>query len=212
MIKLQNLLPHPIKEQFQGLSQIWMCDVHFEKGLKYLITAPSGKGKSTFISILYGLRNDYDGTVYWRDSNIRQFSRNQWAALRARHLSLTFQGMHLFPNLTAWENLRVKALLTHNTDSKKLVEMAGLLGISHLLKKKVKFLSFGERQRVSLIRSLIQPFDFLLLDEPFSNLDEKNASIAAQLIAQEVDKRQAGLIVADLGLNTHFNFDHTLTL
>jgi putative ABC transport system ATP-binding protein len=66
-------------------------------------------------------------------------------------------------------------------------------------------MSFGERQRVAIIRSLLQPFDWILLDEPFSHLDQNNIKKAAQLIIEEVNKRKAGILIASLGADTVFD-------
>ena len=213
MITLSQVIPHPVKEQGKHrISQVWNTEVQFEQGLKYLVSAPSGKGKSSLLSIIYGLRFDYDGNVLWQDINIRSFTRNKWADIRQRHVSLLFQDMHLFPNLSAWENLHIKSTLSNKGINKLPMEMAEQLGIAHLLKKATKLLSYGERQRLALIRSLLQPFEFLLLDEPFSNLDDGNTAIAAQLIKTEVAKRGAAIIVADLSHSYDFEYDIVLDL
>jgi len=76
--------------------------------------------------------------------------------------------------------------------------MASALGIENKLNKPVKTCSYGEQQRVAIIRALQQPFDFILMDEPFSNLDEANRKKAMDLVTEEVSKRNAGIILADL--------------
>jgi ABC-type lipoprotein export system ATPase subunit len=213
MITLNQVIPHPVKEQEKHhLSQVWNTDVKFEQGLKYLIAAPSGRGKSSLLAIIYGLRMDYDGNVHWYGDNIKTFTRNQWADIRQKHISMLFQDMHLFPELTAWENLSIKSTLANKPTDTLPQDMAEQLGIAHLLKKKTRFLSYGERQRLALIRCLLQPFEFLLLDEPFSNLDDDNSIIAAKLIKIEADKRGASIIVADLGHSYDFEYDVVLDL
>ena len=72
--------------------------------------------------------------------------------------------------------------------------------------------SYGEQQRIAIIRALQQPFNFIILDEPFSHLDEENSKKALALIEQEADKRGAGIILADLQHNPFFNADSTLLL
>ena len=87
-----------------------------------------------------------------------------------------------------------------------------MLNVSHTLAKRCETLSYGERQRIAIIRALIQPFDWLLLDEPFSHLDSENARKAAALISAEVLARNAGMIVTSHGANSFFEYDSTLTL
>ena len=68
------------------------------------------------------------------------------------------------------------------------------------------------QQRIAIIRSLQQPFDFLLLDEPFSHLDESNRKKAMELMEEEADVRKASIILADLKAIEYFNADKTLHL
>ena len=85
-------------------------------------------------------------------------------------------------------------------------------GIENKLHKLCKTCSYGEQQRIAIIRSLQQPFDFLLLDEPFSHLDESNRKKAMELMEEEVDLRKAAIILADLRAIEYFKADKTLNL
>jgi putative ABC transport system ATP-binding protein len=85
-------------------------------------------------------------------------------------------------------------------------EMAARLGISHILHQKAGLCSYGEQQRIAIIRALMQPFDWLIMDEPFSHLDNENIEKAAALITAECNKRNAGFIITDLEDDTHFNY------
>ena len=90
--------------------------------------------------------------------------------------------------------------------------MAATLGISNKLNNQVKTCSYGEQQRIAIIRALQQPFEFLLMDEPFSHLDENNRKIATALIEEEAAKRNAGIILADLKRVEYFKADRILHL
>jgi putative ABC transport system ATP-binding protein len=90
--------------------------------------------------------------------------------------------------------------------------MAEVLGIDFLLEKKCSQLSYGERQRVAIIRSLLQKPDFFIMDEPFSHLDEKNSEKALQLIQNEAIKIGSGLIMTTLGSNYGWGFDRLIML
>ena len=73
-------------------------------------------------------------------------------------------------------------------------------------------LSQGQQQRVALLRSLVQPFDFLVADEPISHLDDTNSYEMAHIIREIIDKNGAGLIVTSIGRDLPFDYDKTLKL
>ena len=67
-----------------------------------------------------------------------------------------------------------------------------------MLNQKTRICSYGEQQSVCIIRALLQPYDILLLDEPFSHLDDKNSQKAMELMLEETEKRNACIVFADL--------------
>jgi len=85
--------------------------------------------------------------------------------------------------------------------------MAEKLNVAPLLGKMCKHMSFGEQQRVAIIRSLCQPFEYLLMDEPFSHLDKGNIKIACELIRDKCVKNNAGLILTTLGEHYELEYD-----
>lgn len=213
MIKLKQVKPEPVYDGGKSIeSGVWNTNLTFDKGKHYLVTAPSGKGKSTLLHIIYGLRKDFDGEVYVKDKSTNKISNNEWSDLRQSVLSIVFQDLRLFPNLSARENILLNAQLQGNFNSDLINPMAERLGISEYLDKPSNTLSYGQRQRIAIIRALCQPFDFILLDEPFSHLDEDNCIKASQLIEEEVKKQGAGLILVSLGEKFHFNYDHEYVL
>lgn len=210
---LTNILPNPLKEQKKGHeSDIWETTCHLEKGKKYLITAPSGKGKSTFLHILYGLRKDFSGTVTLDDKELSTISTNAWADLRKDNLAIVFQDLRLFPKLSAMDNILLKSTL-HTTKSEVEIQaMAKKLGIDSLLNQSCGTLSYGQRQRVAIIRALCQPFDFLFLDEPFSHLDDVNTEAAFQLIESICVEQETGFLLVSLGEKFGRTYDNELIL
>jgi putative ABC transport system ATP-binding protein len=211
-IKLQNILPLPLKELPQHHSQIWQTTCDFDIGKNIQISAPSGKGKSTLIHLLYGLRNDYEGEIFFNQQNIQSFSLVQWAEIRQSKISIVFQDLRLFLHLTAEENLLAKALLTPQGKKINIQQLAKKLNIEHLLNKKVGLLSYGERQRVALIRAVLQPFELLLLDEPFSHLDEANIKNASEMLQEYATENKASVLMTSLGYEYIWKFDTHLTL
>jgi ABC-type lipoprotein export system ATPase subunit len=211
-IGFYNVTPAPLAGVINSDTTVWGKECLFTSSKKYRIVAPSGKGKSTFIHNIYGLRNDYTGEIKIDDQAVKLKSADQWAELRRDHISIVYQDLRLFLHLTAMENILVKSALYKNYSPEKIAHMADVLGVSKLLHQKCQTLSYGERQRIAIIRSLIQPFEWLLLDEPFSHLDRLNSEKAAALIEEEVQARQAGAIVTSLGHDDLFQYDQQFQL
>ena len=215
MLLLNNIRPIPLLETPGGISPVshtFGQNLAFQKGKKYLVVAPSGRGKSTLLHIIYGLRDDYKGSLIIDEKPVSDFQQEDWSALRQNKLSIIFQDLRLFPELTAMENIQLKAQLTNYRTVEEIEKMALQLGVEDLLNKVAKNLSYGQRQRIAIIRALCQPFDFLLLDEPFSHLDDMNIKIASDLIESEVNRQHAGLILVSLGEKYHFKYDTELLL
>lgn len=193
-------------------SEIWRRSLKLEGNKKYQVYAPSGKGKSTFIHIIYGLRNDYEGEVKLNDQSVRKISLKSWAKLRQDQIAVVFQDLRLFEHLSARENILVKTALYPKDYRAEIEDLAEYFGVSFLLDKKTYQLSYGERQRIAIIRALIQPFTLLLMDEPFSHLDEENIRKACLKIDQRCQENNAGLIMTSLGYPYYIEFDQRIIL
>lgn len=211
-IGFYHVTPAPLAGVTDFNTDVWQKERVFEPATQYRITAPSGKGKSTLIHYIYGLREDYTGTVKLGGQDVKNFRADAWAELRQNQISIVYQDLRLFLNLTAAQNLQVKAALYKNDAEDRIAIMAETLGVAHVLHKPCHTLSYGERQRIAIIRALIQPFRWLLLDEPFSHLDHENARKAATLISTEAESRGAGIIVTSLGQDHFFSYDQELQL
>ena len=122
------------------------------------------------------------------------------------------QDLCLFPELTALENVQLKNRLTNHKSDSEIAAMLDALLPEEKKHQPVQTLSLGQRQRVAAVRALCQPFRFLLLDEPFSHIDNDNARRVADLIMQEVGRQQAGLIVTALDPIDLFPFDYVFNL
>lgn len=212
-LHLSRLVPQPLKERLHPhSSEIWMQDVMLRPGMRVFIQAPSGTGKTTLIHSLYGLRRDYEGTIRWNEEALHELTPSRLAALRATYVSIVFQDLRLFPELTVWENLELKRAITQSVDAAMAEDMLRRLGVLDKKEKPARTLSYGEQQRVAIVRALLQPFDWLLLDEPFSHLDHLNRERAVSLIQEMVTRNNAGMMLADLETNSYFPYHNTLFL
>lgn len=211
-IILQNVLPVFFEVNKVDNSQVWNKAIVFNKGENIHIIAPSGSGKTSLIHFLYGLRNDYNGKISYDSSDIKKFDAEKFSIWRKQHISIVFQDLRLFTEQTVQQNLEIKRLLSPYHPESNIVAMAERLGIESKLGMLCKTCSYGEQQRIAIIRALQQPFDFLLLDEPFSHLDEANRKKAMELMEEESQKRNATIILADLREITYFKSERTLHL
>ena len=132
--------------------------------------------------------------------------------MRRQQVSCLFQELRLFPELTAYENVDIKNRLTHYQSRRRIDEWFERLGIADKRAVKVGLLSFGQQQRVALMRSLVQPFDFLLADEPVSHLDERHACAMADVLTEEATRQGAAVIVTSIGKHLPLDYEYTLKL
>ena len=213
-IELKQVVPIPLKDKFmQRHSGVWNTGVVFKQGEKVKIKAPSGTGKTTLVHILYKLRRDYEGAVLLDNTDTKNIDDATLAVIRQQQLSIIFQDLRLFPNLTARENIELKRVLQKPFYESGVIDtMAGQLGVTHILNQRAGLCSYGEQQRIAIIRALVQPFSWLIMDEPFSHLDQANITKAAALINEECLKRNAGFILTDLDEDTHFEYSRQLGL
>ncbi len=211
-ISLNNTLPNVFLQRTDIQSDIWRQQVSLEKGKTYLIEAQSGTGKSSLCSFIIGYRKDYDGKILFDGKDSRGLSTKDWTELRQRHISMLFQELRLFPELTAMENVEIKNSLTGFKGRKEIEGWFEALGIADKVDAPVRLMSFGQQQRVAMIRALVQPFDFLLADEPISHLDETNSQVMADIMMEEAHRQGAGIVITSIGKHMDLRYDKILKL
>lgn len=213
-IQLDRLIPVPLKEKINARSSdVWNTNITFKEGEWIKIVAPSGTGKTTLMNIIYKVRHDYEGLVKWDNDDIKSITADDLAKWRQQKVSVIFQDLRLFENLTARENIELNRVMQKPYYETSVIdEMASSLGITNILNQKVGVCSYGERQRIAIIRALMQPFEWLIMDEPFSHLDIANTKKAVSLISDECKKRSAGFILTDLDEDDLFPYTKSLSL
>ena len=210
MIELNHVVPNPLPKEVIQSSDVWDTKLCFKPNSASLVSAQSGMGKSTLLHLLYGVRKDFSGILSIDGKDSSSLFRKDWIKIRKTFISLLFQDLRLFSHLTALENINL--IPVANPQAPAVEEMADQLGITDLLHQSVATLSHGQRQRVALVRALRKPFQFLLLDEPFSHLDEVNQNKACSLITRLVQINGASLILSTLGSVPEIPFDQTYSL
>ena len=162
-IHLQHTLPQVFAARDTVISQVWHQDIVFDKGKRYLIEASSGTGKSSLCSYIYGYRHDYQGIISFDRRNIHSFSVGEWADVRKYSLSILFQELRIFPELTALENVLLKNRLTNHKKKKEILALFEATGIPDKTDERAGKLSFGQQQRVAFI---LQPLPAVRLYLP----------------------------------------------
>jgi putative ABC transport system ATP-binding protein len=204
LIELKNISPRYLEQEKIEGSEVWEQGLVFTKPDIVEIVASSGRGKSSLINFIYGTKSDFKGSIMIDNIAVEKQSAEFLTSLRTKKLSVVFQDLRLFETRTCLENILVKRALAPFAQEDTIMHMADSLGVRNKLGSTAGNCSYGERQRIAIIRALQQPFDFILLDEPFSHLDDRNRDLALKLILEEASKRKAGIILADLETNKNF--------
>ena len=147
IIHLRQTLPQVFADRDAITSDVWHQDLVLRKGERYLIEAASGTGKSSLCSYIYGYRHDYQGIINFDERNIRSLSIHEWVELRKHSLSMLFQELRIFPELTALENVQLKNRLTNYKKKKEILALFETLGISEKVNEKAGKLSFGQQKQ-----------------------------------------------------------------
>lgn len=211
-IEMKGMLPRVFVSEKIPPSDVWRHDVAFERGKFYLVEAASGGGKSSMCAYIFGARTDYEGRLLFDGEDSAGISMAGWQALRRRNIAYLPQELSLFPELTAWENIQLKNRVTGYASDKMVERWLEQLGIASRRDYPAGRMSIGQQQRVAIIRSVCQPFDFILLDEPVSHLDEENNRIAATIIAEEARRQGAGVISTSVGNHILLDYNERLRL
>lgn len=211
-IEFNEVMPAVFAQRDDLRSEVWGQRLTFERGHLYLVEAASGQGKSTFCSYVIGYRHDYTGQLLFDGRDSRGLKVNEWVALRQRSVSHLFQELRLFPELTAMENVEIKNKLTGFKPRKQIEQWFERLGIADKMDARVGRMSFGQQQRVAMMRALVQPFDFILADEPISHLDDDNSRIMGDIMMEEAKAQGAGVIVTSIGKHINLDYERTVKL
>lgn len=205
LLELHNLKPTYIATKLLAQSKVYLQEsVRFEQGHIYIVEATSGKGKSSLLNIIYGVHANYDGKLSYHNIDTTRIKRDQ--------ISYVFQDLKLFDELTAWENVTLKNSITNHKSETQIKEYFELFGLKEQIHQSAATLSLGQQQRVAIIRGLCMPFKLLLLDEPFSHLDDENVRIIMDVIKKESEAQKASVIIASLGNSELIAADYILEL
>jgi len=179
---------------------------HF--GEMVFIVGPSGSGKTTFLSMISGILRPNAGTVTVNGADIWRLSSDQLADFRLNTIGFVFQDYHLFPRLTAAENVAIPLILKHHdwddslAQARKSLEVVGLKDRGEVLPVK---LSGGEQQRVAIARAIVSSPQILILDEPTASLDGDTGKMIIAFVKEKVlnESRCILIVTHDARINEY---------
>ncbi|GGG38426.1 ABC transporter ATP-binding protein [Croceivirga lutea] len=135
------------------------------------IMGESGSGKSTLLKIIYGLLAPDKGECYWRGKKI--LGPNFQLIPGESSMKLVFQELNLMPHTTVFENIRKNlSVFEQENHTERIEELLNIVEMQEFAHTKTKYLSGGQKQRIALAQAIAQEPEVLLLDEPFSNIDQ----------------------------------------
>ena len=162
------------------------------------IYGPSGCGKTSLLSIISGLDSQYQGNLYFKNQNMRDFSERDLTYFRKAHIGFVFQNFNLIPHQSVLENVKMPLYVKNMTD-KEMVEIAtkelNRLGIGGFIKKNVKQLSGGQKQRVAIARALVNNPEMIVADEPTGSLDSQSQENVLEIFKELAEAGKTVIIV-----------------
>jgi putative ABC transport system ATP-binding protein len=178
-----------------------LCDVSLDLqgGEVALLMGPSGSGKSTLLAVLSGLLRPTGGEVIAMGQRLGDLSEVGRERFRLRHCGFIFQGVNLFPMLTAREQLEMVVKwgegVSYREAGRRVSTMLELLGLARRADLRADQLSGGEKQRVAVGRALLKQPTFCFADEPTSALDWAHGEQVVRLLRDAAHERGATVLV-----------------
>nr|WP_314091522.1 ABC transporter ATP-binding protein [uncultured Shinella sp.] len=171
--------------------------LHLPAGGQLAVTGASGSGKSTLVNAITGLETATSGSVSWGETNISALSAGRRDAFRADHIGLVMQDFHLFPGLSAFENVVLPARLSRRLTPAARERALHLLETTGIARpgQTIETLSRGEMQRVAVARALLSKPGVIVADEPTASLDRRTGEDVSELIVRLARQEGATLVV-----------------
>lgn len=184
MIKVLNV-SFSYKSKYQVVEALKNVSCTFEKGKMYAIYGESGSGKSTLLSLMAGLDEADEGSIFVDGEDILQIDRDQY---RRNKVAVIYQSFHLFPLLNALENI-MYPLEIKGIDKKKAKKIAleylEEVGLPEgVATQYPKMMSGGQQQRVAIARAVANGGNIILADEPTGNLDSENEGHIVRMLKE----------------------------
>lgn len=175
------------------------CPAKFDIGKRYALFGENGSGKTTFVKILGLLDKNFSGTYRINGKDVLSMSGSDIARLRNEVFGFMFQDNKLLENESAYNNIFIPLIYSKKyryfERKKRVIEIAEILGIEKLLKKRVFQMSGGEKHMIALARAMVNDPSVLILDEPFSLLSIENRKLIMEYVDNIMDENKILVMV-----------------
>lgn len=173
-------------------------DLSLSGGMLTVLMGPSGSGKTTLLSILGCMLAPTEGIVRICGEDAASANHEVLAKIRRQHIGFVFQSFHLFPALTALENVLLALDVRNDRGARarsKSLEMLDRVGLAHKRAALPRELSGGEQQRIAIARAIVAEPSAVLADEPTAALDSGNGQAIMALLASIARERSRAALV-----------------
>ncbi|QIB35735.1 ABC transporter ATP-binding protein [Ancylobacter pratisalsi] len=214
---MSDLLLRDVVVRFPGLESpaLAIPALDLPAGAQVALTGPSGCGKTTLINVLTGLERVSHGRVAWNGTDLATLGEGERDRWRAANVGLVMQDFHLFPGLSALENVLLPQRLARFRlpagVRDEAVRLLGRVGITRL-EQPIETMSRGQMQRVAVARALVARPGIIVADEPTASLDGASGAAVAELLTGLAGEAGATLIVASHDPRLVERLGHTLRL
>ncbi len=186
-----------------GIKNSVLQDINFtiSQGETCSIIGASGCGKSTFLHLLANLDDITSGKILFNEINYSDLNSNSSASLRLENFGFVYQFHHLLEDFNAFDNCKIVQDLNNKKDNPDIDELLTSVGLKDKFYSYPFQLSGGEKQRLAIARALSNNPNFLIMDEPTGNLDNKTSQLIQDLILDISQNKDIGIILATHDLN-----------
>lgn len=214
LVKNFMLLAEAIQFQYPNSKKLIYPYIKCNIQEPLLITGESGCGKTTLLSILGGLINNYDGKVIIDGTNISNLTKTELDKFRAENIGIIHQKSFFVSSLNMKDNIRLASYFGKGQKQNNDIfqHLSSQLKVDHLQLKQPDELSSGELQRFSIIRAICKNAKLILADEPTSSLDNRNAHQVIQLLNQLCLEKDIALIIVSHDTRLTKIFSHQINL
>ena len=209
MIKLENINKYYFKGERHQIHVVNNVTLEFPEAGFVTLLGASGSGKTTLLNIIGGLDNFDSGTIYYGDKVFDKYQMDEIDALRNEKIGYIFQNYLLINHFTVYDNLRVALeaidVLDPLEQNKRIEYALKCVGLYKYRKKKVKNLSGGQMQRVSIARCIVKNSEVIIADEPTGNIDSENTIQIMNILKKISETKLVILVTHELSIARYYS-------